>query len=411
MQNNQVKERFKLVAFTNRSGSTSWRVMGTKLDGKRVRENYTAQDAARARKTELDLAALGEHRDDRPRMTTLDDSQLRLCEAALPRLDDQADLPLAIEHWRKRDKNKQVVEAPRLDEAVRQFRQWVADTPLLRPPTKAKLRVRLNVFRNGMPNAKVNDITTEAIKKFLNARDVSAVTRVSDRQAISRFFSWCSKSERRWVTVNPCKEIEIEAPETSSTPPVLSVAECEKLMQAAEANNGGACVPYLSLCLWAGIRPAEVQRLTQANINLADGEIRIESQASKTKRPRIVTINETLKAWLTAYKGKPICPPNLRKEVDAVKAAAGFTGRVGKKTDQKLKPWPVDILRHTAVSHYFRKSGSYGLTAEQFGNSEAVIRQHYQGRVSTEETAKFYAIMPASTKPENIVQMPKQAVA
>ncbi len=411
MRNNQVKERFTLQAYTNRSGSTSWRVSGSKLDGKRVRENYTAQDAAQSRKTELDLEALGEHRDAHPRMTTLDDSQLRLCEAALPRLEDQADLPLAIEHWRKRDKNKQVVESPRLDEAVRQFQQWVADTTKLRAPTKAKLRVRTNVFKNGMQNLRVNNITEDAIKKFLNGRNVSAVTRVSDRQAISRFFSWCSKSERRWVSVNPCKEIEIEAPETSSTPPVLTVDECQRLMAAAEAYREGSVVVYMALCLFAGIRPAEVQRLTWETINLADGEIRTASQASKTKRPRIVAINETLKAWLTTYKGRPVCPPNMRKDLDAVKQMAGFTGRVGKQSDEKLKPWPVDIARHTAISHYFRKSGSYGLAAEQFGNSEAVIRAHYQGRVSTEDTARFYAIMPASTKTSNIVQMPKQEVA
>jgi hypothetical protein len=51
-------------------------------------------------------------------------------------------------------------------------------------------------------------------------------------------------------------------------------------------------------------------------------------------------------------------------------------------------------MRHTAISHYFRKTGSYGLTAEQFGNSEAIIKRHYQGRVSSEDTRKFYALLP-----------------
>ena len=54
-----------------------------------------------------------------------------------------------------------------------------------------------------------------------------------------------------------------------------------------------------------------------------------------------------------------------------------------------------DVLRHTAVSHYFRHTGSYGQTAEQFGNSEAVIKKHYAARVSTEDTKAFYSILPA----------------
>ena len=54
----------------------------------------------------------------------------------------------------------------------------------------------------------------------------------------------------------------------------------------------------------------------------------------------------------------------------------------------------MDVMRHTAISHYFRKTGSYGQTAEQFGNSEAIIKRHYQGRVTSEETERFYAIRP-----------------
>ena len=60
-----------------------------------------------------------------------------------------------------------------------------------------------------------------------------------------------------------------------------------------------------------------------------------------------------------------------------------------------LRPWVPDVLRHTAISHYFRLTGSYGRTAEQFGNSEGIIKKHYQGRVSSEETKQFYALRPA----------------
>ena len=41
------------------------------------------------------------------------------------------------------------------------------------------------------------------------------------------------------------------------------------------------------------------------------------------------------------------------------------------KDNPDLKPWVSDVLRHTAISHYFRATGSYGRTAEQFGNSES----------------------------------------
>jgi hypothetical protein len=94
--------------------------------------------------------------------------------------------------------------------------------------------------------------------------------------------------------------------------------------------------------------------------------------------------------WLTAYIGET-CPPNFRKDFDAVKRMAGFGNP---KTDPKLEPWIDDVLRHTGVSHHFRKTGSYGLTAEESGNSEAIIKKHYQSRVSSNETKKFYALAP-----------------
>jgi hypothetical protein len=88
-----------------------------------------------------------------------------------------------------------------------------------------------------------------------------------------------------------------------------------------------------------------------------------------------------------------------------------------------------DILRHTAISHYFRATGSYGRTAEQFGNSESIIKKHYQSRVSSKDTKRFYALRPLPAKPAtrrggtqrrarktappaaNVVALPVQAAA
>ena len=64
------------------------------------------------------------------------------------------------------------------------------------------------------------------------------------------------------------------------------------------------------------------------------------------------------------------------------------------KENPDLKPWVLDILRRTAISHYFRASGSYARTVEQFGNSESIIKKHSQSRVSSKDTKRFYALRP-----------------
>jgi integrase len=225
----------------------------------------------------------------------------------------------------------------------------------------------------------------------LGKRTVSAKTKDNDRRAISRFFSWCIERPRRWAAMNPCREIRTAR--CDDVPPaILAVKECKALLTEAQAFEEGRLVPYVAVCLFGGLRPFEAARLSWDAVNLTDGEMRLEASQTKTGASRVVAICPTLRAWLESCKGKPFFPPNWRKDFDHIKEAAGYGGRGNKKG---LKPWPVDVMRHTAISHYFRQTGSYGQTAEQFGNSEARIKKHYQGRVSSADTRNFYAIMPA----------------
>jgi integrase len=399
----QRKLRFKIVPFANPSREQVWRVAGVKRDGTRIRENYPDEKAAQCRQAEL-LAEYHSRADSDTnlRATKLSDVQLRIAETAFLRVDADEEVLLAIEHWLRDGKKKaNAKEAPRLDEAVTDFEKWLDATTSLRPRSKDFLRTQVNIFRNSVPNLRVSDFVPDHIDDFLDKRNVSTQTKINSRLAVSRFFSWCMKGrDRRWVTVNPCKAVEIEKEKREALPSVLSVDECAKLLRAAEKKHRGRMAPYIAVCLFGGLRPAEATRLTWDEVNLQDGEIIIKSQASKTNKPRVVMICDTLKAWLTAYKDKPFSATNRRRDLDALKQAAGYVGREsvdgGGAGDgkEKLKPWPSDVMRHSAISHYFRKTGSYGRTAEQFGNSEAIIKKHYQGRVSSEDTKAFYAIMP-----------------
>ncbi len=315
------------------------------------------------------------------------------------RLDDDEEMLRAINHWLEHGRKQSVAESPRLDEAVEAFKQWLDTTPTLRDRTKGNLRLRVNVFANGIGNLRVADITPDVIEDFLDKRNVSPASRDNDRRAASRFFRWCIERPRRWATVNPCREVRVEKNGDAAAPAVLTIANCKALLRAAETHRKGRLAPYVALCLFGGLRPFEAARLRWEQVNLADKEIRIEANQTKTKRARVIAIDNTLAAWLRAYQGKPLYPANWRRDFDTIKAVAGFGNpeRFPKEQREKigkLKPWPDDVLRHTGISHYFRSTGSYGRTAEQFGNSEAIIKRHYQGRVSTEDTKQFYALLP-----------------
>ena len=404
------KQRFRVSPFKNhRTGSKSWRVEGTKRDGTRIRENYSDPKDAQLRQIELEGEFLARQTDTTLRATRLTDTQIHLAEIAFGRLSDDADLPRSVDHWLKHGKQHAVAESPRVDEAVEQFKKWLDgvsgengnDHCTLREHSRSGLRIRVNIFSNSIGNLRVNDITPDIIEDFLGKLKVSNVTRDNYRRAVSRFFSWCIQRPRRWTVVNPCREIRIEKGE-KAPPTVLTVKECKLLLETSEPKG---LAPYIAVCLFAGLRPFEASRLTWKAVNLADKEIRLEANQTKTGRPRVVSICDTLLAWLKAHEGKEFFPSHWRKSFDTVKLATGF-GTPNEK-NSKLKPWPVDVMRHTAVSHYFRKTGSYGQTAEQFGNSEAIIKQHYQGRVSSKDAKEFYALRPAKGLKKNEIKNQK----
>lgn len=393
----QPKQRFHIQEFTNPSGAIVWRVTGIKRDGARIRENYTDPVAAQTRQAEFETQYLARTVEDQTlRTTRLSEPQLRIAETMFPLLERDEDLVIAVTQFLKQGRQTEI-ESPRLDAAAEQFKTWLDSTPTLRARTKVNLKLRVTMFANGTGNHRVADIRPEHIEEYLGKRgNVSATTKDNDRRCISRFFRWCIDRPRRWTLTNPCREVRIERNADKAAPVVLTVKECKAIMSAAKAHRKGRLVPYFSLCLFGALRPFEAARISWSQINLADGEIRIEASQSKVKRARTVTIGPTLKAWLESCKGRPIFPKNFRKDFDAVKLAAGFAGRA--TASDGLKPWKEDVLRHTGISHHFRNGGSYGLTAEWAGNSETIIKQFYQGRVTSEDTAKFYALRPTKTK-------------
>ena len=391
------KARFKILPYTNpRTGTPSWRVTGTRRNGERIRENFARAEEAQFRHTELEgefhaangVAAL--------RATRLTDEQIGIAEAAFKRLERDEDLITAVDHWLRTGQPKTIKESPRLDEALKVYTEWLATTMELRTITKNRLRNRVEHFVANTGNVRVTDVLPEHIEKYLAQQTVVPNSKDGYCRALSSFFSWCMKGKRHWCVNNPCYAVEIEGLKSDDDrePVVLPVSECEALLRAAEQFEHGHLVPYVSLCLFGGLRPTEAARLTWEQVNLADGEIRLKGTQTKTGKGRIMVIDETLKAWLSQYRN---CGEIFRAKYENNLKKLRLNIGYGTKTEAQphLRPWVPDVLRHTAISHYFRLTGSYGRTAEQFGNSEGIIKKHYQGRVSSEETKQFYALRPA----------------
>jgi len=394
------KARFKILPFTNpRTGTPSWRVTGTRRNGERIRENFAEAQEAQFRHTELEAEFHAANGVAALRATRLTDEQVGIAEAAFKRLERDDDLITAVDHWLRTGKPKSVKESPRLEEALAIYLEWLKTTTELRDKTKENLRGRVKQFVARMPNMRVIDVLPEHLEHFLGQLNISQDSKNGYRKRLSSFFAWCMKGKRHWCVNNPCYAVEIEGltSDDDREPVVLPVKECKVLLRAAEKFENGRLVPYVALCLFGGLRPAEAARLTWDQVNLADRELRLTGAQTKTGKGRMVSICPTLKLWLERYQDRgEIYRAPYEGELRELRERIGY----GPKTEAKphLKPWVPDVLRHTAISHYFRQTGSYGRTAEQFGNSESIIKKHYQGRVSSADTKKFYALRPLAPK-------------
>jgi hypothetical protein len=90
--------------------------------------------------------------------------------------------------------------------------------------------------------------------------------------------------------------------------------------------------------------------------------------------------SKNLEAWLKAYPPTPeaICP-GLPKIFTPLR---------------QMFQLPHDGLRHTAISAFMSLGKEYSDAADEFGNSEPIIKRHYLHRMSKAEAKQFYNIYP-----------------
>lgn len=154
----QPKSRFLIIEFSNRGGSSSWRVTGIGQEGKQVRQNFTNLEAARAKHLELEMACLGRRGPEVLKMTSLTDQQMQFAEAAFLRLDRDEDILPPIEHWLTVGKHNRVNGVKRRDEAVDDFCSWLDGAPL-REKARINLKSRARIFRSIVGDLELSSIT------------------------------------------------------------------------------------------------------------------------------------------------------------------------------------------------------------------------------------------------------------
>jgi integrase len=243
-----------------------------------------------------------------------------------------------------------------------------------------QMRYSLRKFLSIFGAQRVDLISVGEIEAWLARSKWAPATRRSVIIDLRTFFSFCQR--RGWVQVSPTDGLE--RPCLEQKPPcIFSPDEARRTMEVA-LEKEPVTVPVFALGLFAGLRPAEIERLRWSEIGAQ--YVEVTAAKSKTRQRRLVTITPTLSAWLgTVPRGDDlVLPTNWVRRWRRVVRLAGVK-------------WGHDILRHSFASYHLAQGRNANATAFELGHRNAeMLFAHYREVVTAEQAATFWGLRPAA---------------
>lgn len=245
------------------------------------------------------------------------------------------------------------------------------------------LRLKPRGFAYDFRGVPVAHVTTTDLERWMAAHaGKSRYTRRNARVHLVALFNFAKT--RKYIRENPAEPLE--TPRMSKTarprPYVMPVEDVERALRYTAANVP-EMVPYMALCLFAGIRPTECTRLKWRDLDFERREIDIRADVSKTGDERFVEASPNLIAWLRPHR-KPGAMPIYWNRA-AMK-------QIREKSGARFAP---DCLRHSFGSYHLAQHENAGRTALQMGHRQIdTTFEHYRRAVHREAAARFWEIRP-----------------
>jgi integrase len=240
------------------------------------------------------------------------------------------------------------------------------------------LRVRLGRFVQSFGEEMIAGISASRIDEWLRGLGVGPVTRNTYRRRLAVLFSFAKR--RGYVSENPVANVE-RAKERETEIAILSVSELARLLECASSEM----LPFWTIGAFAGLRRAEIERLTWNEIDSDAGVIEVKASKAKTASRRLVTIQPNLREWLAPYRtctGR-VCPVNLQRKINDERERAKLRSE-----------WPQNALRHSFGSYHLARFNDAAKLALEMGNSPATIFRHYRQLVKPKEAERYWKIAP-----------------
>jgi integrase len=261
-----------------------------------------------------------------------------------------------------------------------------------RKSTLDDYRFVFNRFNRSYGERMAHDVHQNDVEAWLDGNTKSLATRRIYMKFLNTLFAYALK--RGYMAVNPLDSLEM--PQVLLKPPaIFTVEQTISFLRAVVKKPELELLPYVSIGLFAGLRPTEMTRLEWSHVRLDQRVILVNADASKTSQKRFVDISDNLLAWLSpiAKDSGALTPRSLSVRVR----------EAWRKTMEyehgKIEKWPQDGMRHSYATYHLAHHKNAPLTSLQMGHtSPQMLFNHYRNLVLAPDAEQYWKITPDSVR-------------
>ena len=351
----------------------SYAIAGLKVNGKRKRLYFKSAPEA---KTELDRLKIKARQQGEAGLNLSDALRAEAAEATRRLKPYGKRIGDAVDFYLNHLKAEESAATGKLAEDYlrRQERSKLSVKHL------ADLHSRLGRFAETFGERSVRTLSAAEIEEWLYAHNLEPQTLVNWRSALHAFFGWLL--HQKLVEFNPVAGVA-KPKIVASAPAIWAPSDLRRLLKAAPLE----LVPVLAIGAFAGLRTAELLRLSWSEVALERGFIEITAGEAKSSRRRLVKIEPNLAEWLAPYTGRTgsVWALGWRSYHEAT---ARLCGELGLE-------WPENGLRHSFASYHLAHFQGAETLALQMGHTGArMIFDHYREVVTPEQAARYWEVAP-----------------
>jgi integrase len=242
---------------------------------------------------------------------------------------------------------------------------------------------RLGRFARECPG-KLAGLTSKELQAWLNGLGVGSRGRNNFRAHLVSLFNF-AKATGYLPKHQPTEADSLTKAKGADAPiGIYQPTELAKLLEHADDS----LVPYLAIGGFAGLRTAELMRLSWQEVKLDQGFIEVTAGKAKTAQRRLVPVQPNLALWLQPH----VKTSGSVFKLSTINQKASHFAR-NLKTE-----WPPNGLRHSYASYRLAQCKIAGEVAMEMGNSPRMIFQHYRELVTPADAEQWWKIVPSISK-------------